>query len=292
MKLIRSVLRMQNLSKKLRQKGKTIGFVPTMGYLHQGHLSLVRQSVKDADVTVMSIYVNPLQFGPKEDFKLYPRDIKSDMKLARSSGVDYVFIPSDQDMYAEKYLTTVEVNEISGRMCGASRPGHFKGVTTVVSKLFNIVLPDIAYFGQKDAQQAVIIGKMVKDLNMPVKVKVLPIIREPDGLAKSSRNIYLSPGQRKDAAVLFQALQIARKMIIEGERNPGKVILRMKRLISQTESVTINYIVIAGADDLLPGKKISGRTLIALAVFIGKVRLIDNIVIKVKSQKSKIKITS
>lgn len=282
MKLVKSVKKMQEICRRLKREGKTIGFVPTMGFLHAGHLSLVRRSVKESDRTVMSIYVNPLQFGPKEDFKKYPRNLKQDINLVKNLGVDYIFTPEDKEMYPENYLTTVGVAEITEVLCGALRPGHFRGVTTVVVKLFNIVLPDCAYFGQKDAQQAVVIKKMVKDLNMPLRIKVLPIVREPDGLAMSSRNIYLSRQERTDAAVLYKSLQLCRKLIQAGERNSYKIILAMKRLISRVKSAKIDYICIVDADDLSEEKNVEGKVLIALAVFIGKTRLIDNLVLKVK----------
>ncbi|MCP4650928.1 MAG: pantoate--beta-alanine ligase [PVC group bacterium] len=281
MKLIKSITSMQKISRILRKNRKTIGFVPTMGYLHEGHLSLVKRAVRDCDITVMSIYVNPLQFGPSEDFKSYPRDLKRDMSLAKSAGADYIFLPSNKQMYPSQCLTSVEVTGISRVLCGVSRPGHFKGVTTVVAKLFNVVSPDMAYFGQKDAQQSILIQKMVKDLNLPLKVKVLPIIRESDGLAMSSRNAYLTSAQRKVAVLLYKSLQQAKAQISQGERNPRKIVQRMKRLISESKFATIDYINIVDADDLSEKKKIKGRVLIALAVFIGKVRLIDNVIIRV-----------
>ncbi len=280
MKMIRRIDEMQNISRKSSCAGKSVGFVPTMGCLHEGHLSLVARSVKECDVTVVSIYVNPLQFGPREDLKKYPRDLKRDLSLTKKAGVDYVFVPRDKDMYPEKYLTGVEVGEITKVLCGASRPGHFKGVTTVVAKLFNIVLPDVAYFGQKDAQQAVVIKKMVKDLNIPIKIKVRPIVRERDGLAMSSRNKYLSAQERKDALILSEALKKARQLIGTGERNPRNIILSMKRLISEVKSVKIDYINIVDAGDLSKKEKIKGKVLIVLAAFIGTPRLIDNIIIR------------
>ncbi len=274
---------MRNRLKNERKKAKIIGFVPTMGYLHPGHISLARQSVKECDVTVMSIYVNPMQFGPREDYKKYPRDLKRDAELAKKAGVDYLFVPSDEDMYPEGFSSKVSVTNVTEMLCGASRPGHFEGVTTVVLKLFNIIMPDTAYFGQKDAQQAIVIKKMVKDLNIPLKIKALPIVREDDGLAMSSRNSYLSKPQRVQALSLYQSLAKARQLIQQGERNPGKIIFAMKRLIQRGKSVRIDYIAIVDAEDLSVKKNIKGNVLIALAVFIGKVRLIDNIIIEVKN---------
>ncbi len=281
MKIIRSIASMQNCVKDLRRKAKKIGFVPTMGYLHQGHISLAHRCAKECDVAVMSIYVNPIQFGPREDFKKYPRDLENDIELAKKAGVDYLFIPSHKDMYPEGFSTRVRVSNVTEMLCGASRPGHFEGVATVVLKLFNIIMPDAAYFGQKDAQQVIVIKKMVKDLNIPLRIKVLPIIREDDGLAMSSRNSYLSSLQRQQALSLYRALSKARQLIEQGERKPAKIILAMKRLIQQGKSVKIDYIAIVDADDLSVKKTIEGKLLIALAVFVGKVRLIDNMVIRV-----------
>ncbi|MBU4304479.1 MAG: pantoate--beta-alanine ligase [Candidatus Omnitrophica bacterium] len=276
MKLVYSIAQMQRISRALRKAGKIIGFVPTMGYLHEGHLSLVRRCRKDCDMIVMSIYVNPLQFGPQEDYRRYPRDLKRDAALAGKEKVDYLFVPRDADMYPGNYNTIVEVKGISDSMCGALRPGHFKGVATVVTKLFNIVLPDVAYFGQKDAQQAAVIKSMVRDLNMAVRINVLPIRREPDGLAMSSRNAYLNASQRRDARILYEALRKARRSIEKGERSARRISEEMKKLICKVNSAIIEYIVIVDARDFKEKKTIEGRVLLALAVWIGKVRLIDN----------------
>ncbi|MBU1044097.1 MAG: pantoate--beta-alanine ligase [Candidatus Omnitrophica bacterium] len=283
MKIIHNVIQMQAIADQLKKKSKTIGFVPTMGYLHNGHLSLIARSVKECDITVVSIYVNPLQFGPKEDFKKYPRDIKTDLKLCRQQNVDYVFIPKDEQIYPVGYMTEVRVKGITESLCGKSRPGHFSGVTTIVNKLFNIVKPGIAYFGQKDAQQSLVIKKMVKDLHMPLKIKVLPIIRELDGLAMSSRNAYLDAKYRRDAILLYLSLKKAKHLIAKKLRKTAKIISQMKRLLSQSEFATIDYIVIVDADSLNEVKQLKAKTkvLIALAVYIGKVRLIDNIIVKV-----------
>jgi len=283
MKIIHSAAEMQEIARQLKIQSKIIGFVPTMGYLHKGHLSLMSRSVKDCDVTVVSIYVNPMQFGPKEDFKKYPRDIKTDLKLCRQQNVDYVFIPKDAQIYPKGYMTEVQVKGITDSLCGKFRPGHFTGVCTIVSKLFNIVKPDIAYFGQKDAQQALVIKKMVKDLHMSLKIKVLPIIREPDGLAMSSRNAYLDDKQRQDAVLLSQALKKAKQLIEQKQRKTAKIIFQMKRLLSQSEFATIEYIAIVDADHLSEIKQLKAKTkvLIVLAVYMGRVRLIDNILVKV-----------
>ena len=280
MRLIRSIKKMYEFSKKAHLGGKTIGFVPTMGYLHQGHLSLIRKARKENDIVVVSIFVNPIQFGPKEDFKKYPRDLKRDMNLAKQVGTDVIFYPDAKDMYPEGFKTYVNVEELSEKLCGKFRPGHFKGVATVVTKLFNIVCPDIAYFGQKDAQQAIIIKRMVKDLNIPVKIKVLPIVREKDGLAMSSRNTYLNEKERKDALVLYQALNLAKDLIKSGITDSGKIIDRLRRFIKKKKNAKIDYISVVDTDNLNPVKKVSKKCLIALAVWIGRTRLIDNIIVK------------
>ncbi len=283
MKIVYSITEMHKISRNIKQKAKTIGFVPTMGYLHYGHLSLMTKSVKECDVTVVSIYVNPMQFGPKEDFKKYPRDVKKDIKLCKQQGVDYVFIPNDEQIYPKGYATQVKVSGITDSLCGKSRPGHFKGVTTIVNKLFNLVMPDIAYFGQKDAQQALVIKMMVKDLHMSLKIKVLPTIRESDGLAMSSRNSYLNDAQRRDAVLLFESLKKAKQLIAQKQRKSARIIFEMKRLLSQSEFAIIDYINIVDADNLNEVKqlKLNMKILIILAVDVGKVRLIDNIIVRV-----------
>ena len=284
MKVVDTISRMSTLVKILKKEGKSIGLVPTMGYLHEGHLSLSRGAKKHTDVVVMSIFVNPLQFGPKEDFQKYPRDLKRDEALAASAGVDVIFTPSADEMYPAGYSTYVNVEGMTDTLCGATRPGHFKGVTTVVAKLFEIVRPDIAYFGQKDAQQAMIVKKMAADLNMGLEVKVMPIVRESDGLAMSSRNVYLSVSERKDALVLNAALKKADEMIKSGERNPKKIIRAMEEMIEGVECARVDYISAVDAATMKEVKAISGETLIALAIFIGKTRLIDNIVVKGKDE--------
>jgi len=289
MRLIRSIKKMYEFSKKAHLEGKTIGFVPTMGYLHQGHLSLIRKARKENDIVVVSIFVNPIQFGPKEDFKKYPRDLKRDMNLAKQVGTDVIFYPDAKDMYPEGFKTYVNVEQLSEKLCGKFRPGHFKGVATVVTKLFNIVCPDIAYFGQKDAQQAIIIKRIVADLNIPVKIKVLPIVREKDGLAMSSRNTYLNEKERKDALVLYQALNLAKELIKSGITDTKTIIRKMRQLIEKKKNAKIDYIEIVQMENLKSLKVISDNCLIALAVWIGKTRLIDNIIIKsnIKNQISK-----
>ncbi len=281
MKIVDGIARMSTLAKMYKKEGKSIGFVPTMGYLHEGHLSLVRAAKKHTDVVVMSIFVNPIQFGPKEDFKKYPRDPNRDEALAREAGVDVLFCPTVGEMYPDGYATYVNVERLTDRLCGASRPGHFRGVATVVAKFFGIVRPDVAYFGQKDAQQSVVVKQMVRDLNMGVEIKVMPIIREKDGLAMSSRNVYLSEAERADALVLNRALVKAESLIAGGERDAGCVAKVMKEMISEKPGVRIDYISIVDAQGLSDVKTISGQVLIAVAAIVGKTRLIDNIIAKV-----------
>ena len=264
---------------KLNRHRKSIGFVPTMGALHAGHLTLMRQATKDNDLVVVSIFVNPAQFGPQEDLNKYPRPFKKDMQLCRKLDVDFVFLPDNKVMYTQDYSTFVNVGGLSDLLCGASRPGHFRGVATVVAKLLNIVQPDILYLGQKDAQQATIIAKMIKDLNFPVQLKVMPIVREDDGLALSSRNIYLNRNERTQAVVLSKALLLAEVLVAHGQSNVVAIINRMKQLIAKKKSVKIDYIAIVDLQMLTPLKKIKQNCLITLAVKIGKTRLIDNTII-------------
>jgi pantoate--beta-alanine ligase len=281
MQIIRTISEMQKISGALKRKGKTIGFVPTMGALHQGHLSLVRQSRKENDITAVSIFVNPIQFGPKEDLRAYPRPLSKDLALCKKEKVDFVFYPSASSMYSEGFRTAVEVLGLGEALCGMCRPGHFRGVTTVVAKLFNIVLPDCAYFGRKDAQQALIIKRMVSDLNFSLKIKVLPTIREKDGLAMSSRNVYLDQKQRKDSLVISKSLGLAGELIRHGQRNAGHIISKMRSLIEAKKSAKIEYIAIVDSRELKPIKTVEDNCLIALAVRFGHTRLIDNIMIKI-----------
>ncbi|HEY9062676.1 MAG TPA: pantoate--beta-alanine ligase [Pseudobacteroides sp.] len=272
---LKAVIRSQKLS------GKIIGFVPTMGYLHEGHISLVKASKDENDFTIMSIFVNPTQFGPNEDFEKYPRDMARDSKMAEEAGVDIIFAPTREEMYPDSYKTYIEVEDITGVLCGKTRPGHFKGVTTVVAKLFNIVEPDKAYFGQKDAQQVIVIKKMVRDLNMNLEVVICPIIREYDGLAMSSRNSYLSTGERKAAVILSKSLFEAKELIKNGERDASKLIKYISERISTVDFAEIDYVEITDAENLEEVEMINGKVLIALAVRFGKTRLIDNVVVEV-----------
>ena len=279
MRVLRDIKKMQGIAAGLKGKGKEIGFVPTMGALHEGHLSLVRKARRENDYVVVSIFVNPAQFGPKEDFKKYPRSFKKDTLLLKKQGVDFIFYPNARNIYPADYKTFVNVEGLDSVLCGKFRPGHFRGVATVVAKLFNIAQPKRAYFGQKDAQQAAIIKKMVSDLNIPIQIRVLPTVREDDGLAMSSRNNYLRPAERSEALALSRALKLARDLIKKGECGSSSVIRKMRRLIQQGRRVRIQYICVVDPDKLEPVGKIKDKVLIALAVYIGKTRLIDNIVV-------------
>ena len=282
MEVIKRAAEMQEISLRLKREGRIIGLVPTMGYLHDGHLSLIKKARRENDIVIMSNFVNPLQFGPKEDFATYPRDLDRDNKLAESAGVDYVFAPTTEEMYPQGYDTYVEVKgPITEKMCGKSRPGHFKGVTTVVLKLFFIAQPDHAYFGQKDAQQAIVVRKMVSDLNIPVKIITCPIVREKDGLALSSRNTYLSQEERAQALALPRALSAGRDMIIKGETDPQKVRLHIKQILESSPGIRVDYVEVVDGNDLSDLSVIKGKVLLAAAVYVGKTRLIDNIDLEV-----------
>lgn len=282
MKTVETVQEMKTLSGKIRAEGQSIGLVPTMGYFHLGHLSLVRASLKKADVTVVSIFVNPSQFEPREDLKDYPRDLVKDSLWLEKEGVDYLFAPAVQEMYPDGYKTYVESVGLQEKMCGLSRPGHFRGVCTIVLKLFNILRPDMAFFGQKDAQQAVILKRMVKDFNLDIEMNILPIVRSEEGLALSSRNAYLDSESRISALGLYESLKMAALEIDRGERDPDVLKNKMKKLILSKPQTRIDYIEIVDEETLLPLKKLSGRFLIALAVYLGRVRLIDNAIIDIK----------
>jgi len=280
MRILRTIKQMSAFSRNARLRGKSIGFVPTMGALHEGHLSLIRQAVRDNDLAVVSIFVNPAQFGPKEDFKKYPRNLARDARSCRIEGVGAIFYPEARQMYPKGYKTYVTVEDLGDYLCGKSRPGHFKGVATVVAKLFNIVQPSIAYFGQKDAQQSAIIKRMAEDLNMPLEVKILPTVREAGGLALSSRNSYLSAKERIEAVILSRSLSFAEYLVKNGLKDADRVVSAMKQLIRKKSRAKIDYISIMDRETLMPLKKISGSCLIALAAWIGKTRLIDNTVVK------------
>ena len=283
MRTIRSPKEAYSYICALKRKGKRIGFVPTMGYLHEGHLSLIKKARCENDIVVISIFVNPVQFGPREDYRRYPRDLKRDKAMAKKAGVDIIFYPDTKDMYAPSYSTYVDVEKISENLCGHFRPGHVRGVATVVTKLFNIIPADNAYFGQKDAQQAFIIKRMAKDLNIPTSIKMVPIVREKDGLAMSSRNTYLSKKERSEATALFKSLRLANNLIRKGARKANVIIKRMKDLIRKS-SVRIEYISIVDTDELKDIKIVKGKVLIAIAAYFAKTRLIDNIIVSVKGK--------
>jgi len=276
--LITDISKMKKIVKNLKKEGKSIGFVPTMGYLHQGHISLIRCSKKENEITVVSIFLNPLQFGKNEDLGRYPRDIQRDVEICTGEGVDYIFYPDVRQIYPEGYSTYVIVEGLTEGLCGAFRPGHFKGVTTIVNKLFNIIQPDRAYFGKKDYQQYLVIKKMVNDLNMDVQVIGCPVVREDDGLAMSSRNKYLSTEERKSALSLSIALFTAKRMFEGGETDPEKIKQKMRQIIQSHPHIRdIQYIEIVDPETLQPKKKVEKGDVIALAVYVGDTRLIDNI---------------
>lgn len=281
MEIVERIAEVREIIAGQKEKGTHIALVPTMGYLHQGHLTLVKQAKQEGVFVVMSIFVNPLQFGPKEDLSLYPRDLEHDTKLAREAGVDLIFHPSVEEMYPQKNRTTVEVSELGNALCGLSRPVHFRGVTTVVSKLFHIVQPDRAYFGQKDYQQYLIVRQMVRDLNFPIEVIAVPIVREKDGLALSSRNVFLTPEQRQEAVVLSKSLAEAETLIHQGERSVERIEEKIRRKITEESSGEIDYVEVRSAEDLVKSEIINEPIVIALAVKFGTTRLIDNRVVEV-----------
>lgn len=280
MEIISTAKEMQQRSDQFRQQGKTIAFVPTMGYLHEGHLALMREGKEQGDKLIISIFVNPTQFGPAEDYEQYPRDMQRDLKLAQKVGVDCVFTPSAQELYPDGFQTAVEVEGVTQNLCGISRPGHFRGVTTIVAKLFNIVKPHIALFGQKDYQQLVAIKRMVDDLNIDTEIIGIPTVRERDGLAMSSRNAYLSPKKRKEAAKLYRSLRKGEELFRQGEKNTTTILNTVRGGIEETKPEKIDYIKICDAHTLEDIEEIKDDAIIAIAVQIGKTRLIDNIILK------------
>lgn len=280
MKICHTIDEMRGVRRAARRDVKTVGLVPTMGALHEGHISLVRAAKAQCDLVVVSIFVNPLQFGPKEDLAKYPRDFDRDRELLNQHGVDVIFAPSVEEMYPAGAVTCVTVEGLSDKLCGRSRPGHFRGVTTVVSKLFNIVEPDRAFFGQKDAAQSTIIARMVRDLNLPLQVVVCPIVREPDGLAMSSRNAYLDAPRRKSALVLQRSLLEVQGRFRQGERKVHALIEAGKQIFTQEPSVKLDYFEIVDPGTLEPVNDFSRPVLVAVAAFVGKARLIDNVVLE------------
>jgi len=278
MEIIRTVKEMKEFSSEARRAGKTITFVPTMGYFHEGHLNLMREGRRRGDVLVISLFVNPTQFGPKEDFKSYPRDFERDRKMAEGVGVDIFFAPEASDMYPPDHQTIVRVEKVTQNLCGRSRPTHFQGVSTVVLKLFEIVMPHVAIFGEKDYQQLVTIQQMVKDLHLSIDVLGMPTVREADGLAMSSRNTYLLPDERKAAQSLYRSLQKAKELLQKGERRTDRILHEINGILHSESLVRIDYVQICDAHTLEDVDRIEGDVVVALAAYLGKTRLIDNLV--------------
>ncbi len=278
MKIVKTVDEVRAQVKEWRKEGLSVGLVPTMGYLHEGHQSLIKKSVEQNDRTVVSVFVNPMQFGPTEDIESYPRDLEADARLVESTGGDLIFNPEPEEMYKDGFCSFVNMTGLPDALCGLTRPVHFKGVCTVVNKLFNIVKPDRAYFGEKDAQQLAIIMRMVKDLNMDIEIVGCPIIREADGLAKSSRNIYLTPEERKAAVILSKSVALGKKMVADGEKDAKKIVTAMKELINSEPLATIDYVEMVDMDTMKAIDEVKGHVLCAMAVKFGKARLIDNFI--------------
>lgn len=281
MRLIRSARQMARVSQRLVRRGKRIGVVPTMGALHQGHCSLIRAAARQNDVVMVTVFVNPLQFGSREDFRRYPRDLARDARLASAAGADIVFAPTTQELYPANFQTRVHLGPIAERWEERSRPGHFQGVATVVTILFELTRPTAAYFGQKDFQQTVVIRRLIADLRLPVRLRVLPTVREPDGLAMSSRNRYLTPSQRRRATVLHRALLTARTCIRSGSRRSAPIVAMMRRLIHAEPGVRLDYAAMVDAQTLRPQARLRGRVAILVAGWVGRTRLIDNLLVDV-----------
>lgn len=279
-KVVHTIKEVREQVKQWRSEGLSVGLVPTMGYLHEGHQSLIAKSVDENDKTVVSVFVNPMQFAPNEDLESYPRDLEADAKLCDKTGADLIFNPEPEEMYTDGFCSFVDMNGPTAQLCGKSRPIHFRGVCTVVSKLFNIVTPDKAYFGQKDAQQLAVIKRMVTDLNVPVEIVGCPIIREVDGLAKSSRNTYLNAEERKAALILSQTVFMGQKLVQEGLTDAKELVALMKKNIEKEPLAKIDYVEAVDFDDISIKDTISDNTLIAMAVYIGKTRLIDNFIVE------------
>ncbi|MEW5953908.1 MAG: pantoate--beta-alanine ligase [Bacillota bacterium] len=280
MQVINTIAGIRTLVEEVRREGGIIGFVPTMGYFHEGHLSLMRRAKEECGLVVVSIFVNPLQFGPREDFASYPRDFDRDVAMAEEAGADIIFAPDVAEMYPPHFYTTVNVEKITEPLCGRSRPGHFRGVATVVTKLFNIVRPHRAYFGQKDAQQVLVIKRLAEDLNMDLNIVNAPLVRESDGLAMSSRNVYLSPEDRQAATVLYRSLQEAERAVSEGILEGARLEELVRAIISREPRAAIDYVEVLSLPDLEPCAKISGQALVAVAVRFGNTRLIDNTIVE------------
>ena len=282
MKIVRTITEMQEQMQKLKSEGKSIGYVPTMGFLHEGHISLMKKARPENDIVVLSIFVNPLQFGPSEDLAAYPRDFERDHKIAEAEGVDFIFYPSAEEMYPGNASVKVNVVERTNVLCGKSRPGHFDGVATVLFKLFNIILPTKAYFGLKDAQQVAVVDGLIRDFNFPIELIPVETVREEDGLAKSSRNVYLNEEERKQAVELSKSLEMARLAVERGERNPGELVGMMKHHIHDSTAGTVDYVEVYSYPELQQLETLKGKIIIALAVKFSKARLIDNIIFEVE----------
>ena len=281
MEIARTIEAVKALVNRARREGKTIGFVPTMGALHKGHISLIKAALDRTDFVVVSIFVNPAQFGPGEDFESYPRNLNADLGICEEAGVDVVFVPSVNQIYPRQNLTWVNVEKLSEPLCGRARPGFFRGVATVCTKLFNIVQPDVAFFGQKDGQQAIVIKRMVEDLNMPLEIVVCPTVRETSGLAASSRNKYLNDDEKKDATLLYAALQDCRRMIDRHVRDSRTLKAEMQKVLSRSPAINVEYISIVDAQSLEELEHVKGKVMVAIAAQLGPARLIDNILVDV-----------
>lgn len=278
-KVVSTVCETRAQVKEWKNQGLTVGLVPTMGYLHEGHQSLIKKAVEENDRVVVSVFVNPIQFAPNEDLETYPRDLEADKRLCDSTGADLIFHPTPEEMYPDGFSTHIQMDNLTKELCGKTRPTHFGGVCTVVGKLFNIVQPDKAYFGQKDAQQLAIIKRMVRDLNFDIEIVGCPIIREPDGLAKSSRNTYLNADERKAALILSKAIKLGEELVADGERNAQTIIKAMTDKINTEPLARIDYVNVVDALSIEPLDVVKGEVLVAIAVYIGKTRLIDNFII-------------
>ena len=276
MELVHKIEEVRSIVRSWKKEGLSVGLVPTMGYLHEGHQSLIKKAVEENDRVVVSIFVNPMQFGENEDLETYPRDLNKDSKLCEETGADLIFNPEAEEMYEKGFCSYVDMNGLTTELCGKSRPIHFRGVMTVVTKLFNIVTPNKAYFGMKDAQQLCVIKRMVKDLNMDIDIIGCPIIREKDGLAKSSRNTYLSEEEKKAALILYKKISLGKELLISGERDVSILLDKMKENISKEQLVKIDYVEAVDLETVEKIDKIQGKVLVAMAVYIGKTRLIDN----------------
>ncbi|KIO65619.1 MULTISPECIES: pantoate--beta-alanine ligase [Bacillaceae] len=282
MKIIRTVEEMSNISGQCLQNNQIIGFVPTMGYLHEGHLTLMRRAKEENNIVVASVFVNPLQFGPNEDYDAYPRDLQRDERLAKSVGVDYLFCPTVQEMYPDEMTVEIKVKKRVDVLCGRKRVGHFDGVATVLVKLFSIIRPHHVYFGLKDAQQVAVVDGLIKDLNLPITLRPVETVREEDGLAKSSRNVNLTEAERQEAPFLYQSLVEAKERIFAGERDPDVIIAGIKQFLQNKVNGKIDYVEIYSYPELKPQTRLTGKIIIAIAVQFSKARLIDNIILELK----------